>query len=418
MPPIDMTPDPGCASTNNATDPSEPFTLRHHTRPTYTEAQEEIISTVRSDERLESSVDDLNSEVETDCQSEEDQSCWFEFDKTESFGTSEKIKFDSDVTRREAHLMILNYYVRHHLTQGALVDLLRMLNVMAGYKFFPESFETFAANFPDRYESARVYYCVECQSGVGDSAPNENFICSIPNCGSKKIDFFMTIPIEQQLRETILKYEKEICDYEETVKVEAVSDISQGKIVKEISSTIPEKLITLSVNTDGAAAYRWSINKPCYPIFLTINNLPPRIRFDKNNLLLAAVWLSKGEPSIPLFFKNFCEEINQLGEGIAIGTDKYKVVVVQNCLDSVARPKLQNSTQFNGKFGCSLCLHEGKVVLGNQVRYPFRKAPSRNHTETRRHMIEAHTTGNPINGIKGLSVFLSVPHFDIVKGNI
>lgn len=322
------------------------------------------------------------------------------------------------MTQGDAHLIILNYYIRHRLTQSALVDLLRMLNVLAGYKLLPESFETFVANFPNQYKHSRVYYCVECQSRVGEIVPDENEVCAIPDCGSTKFDFFMIIPIEQQIRDTIVKYQKEILDYEETVKIEAVSDISQGKIVKQISEKIPEKLITLSVNTDGAAAYRWSTNKPCYPIFVTINNLPPRIRFDKNNLLLAAVWLSKGEPNIPLFFKDFCEEIIKLGEGISIGPVKYKVVVVQNCLDSVARPKLQNSTQFNGKFGCSLCLHEGKIMLGNQVRYPLEKPRSRNHTDTRRDMIEAHHAGHSINGIKGLSVFLSIPYFDVVSGKI
>ncbi|XP_062554341.1 uncharacterized protein LOC134219583 [Armigeres subalbatus] len=291
-----------------------------------------------------------------------------------------------------------------------------MLNVMAGFKLFAESFETFSAAFPDPYNHYRIYFCTECQYCIGKCAPTGNDVCPLPDCGSKSFDFFMTIPIEQQVRETMLKYQKEISDYQTVVRSEAVSDISQGKIIKQISAKVPEKLITLSVNTDGAAAYRWSINKPCYPIFLTINNLPPRIRFDKNNLLLAAIWLSKGEPNIPLFFKEFCKEIIELSNGINIGSEVYKVVVVQNCLDSVARPKLQNSTQFNGKFGCSLCFHEGKIVLGNQLRYPYKNSRCRNHSETRRQMIEAHKTGKPINGIKGLSVFLSIPYFDIVAG--
>lgn len=313
--------------------------------------------------------------------------------------------------------MILNYYIRHHLTQSALVDLLKMLNIMAGSKICAESYETFSAMFPNPYNHHRVYYCMECQSGVGNSAPNHDTVCSIPECGGKNFDFFMAISIEQQIKETMIKYQKDILDYESMVRQELVSDINNGRVVKNINSKIPDKLITLSVNTDGAAAYRWSINKPCYPIFVTINNLPPRIRFDKNNLLLAGIWLSKGEPNIPLFFKEFCEEVIKLGDGIMIGSESYKIVVVQNCLDSVARPKLQNSTQFNGKFGCSLCLHEGKIIHGNQQRYPFKKSQCRNHDDTRRLMIEAHNTGIPINGIKGLSVFLSIPHFDIITGN-
>lgn len=322
------------------------------------------------------------------------------------------------MTIAEARFMILNFFIKHQLTQGALVDLLRMMNLIAGCKLFSESYETFAAAFPDPYEHSRVYYCTECQSGMGKSAPDEHTVCSTPDCGNNKFDFFISIPVEKQLRETMLKYHKEIADYKDTVKLEAVSDISQGKVVKNICKEVTGNIISLSVNTDGAAPYRWSINKPCYPIFVTINNLPPRIRFDKNNLLLTAIWLSKGEPNMPLFFKEFCEEMIKLSTGISIGSDVYKVVVIQNCLDSVARPKLQNSTQFNGKFGCSFCLHEGEILLGNQVRYPFKKTQNRNHTETRHQMIEAHNTGKQVKGIKGLSVFLSIPHFNVVTGNM
>ncbi|XP_062533325.1 uncharacterized protein LOC134202313 [Armigeres subalbatus] len=324
-----------------------------------------------SDASSSSNDEDNNKSEQFRC-SDEDVNDWFDVRKM-IFPENNKFKFDSAVTLGEVHLMILNYYIRHHLTQSALVDLLKMLNIMAGSKICAESYETFSAMFPNPYNHHRVYYCMECQSGVGNSAPNHDTVCSIPECGGKNFDFFMAISIEQQIKETMIKYQKDILDYDSMVRQELISDINNGRVVKNINYKIPDKLITLSVNTDGAAAYRWSINKPCYPIFVTINNL-------------------------------------------MIGSESYKIVVVQNCLDSVARPKLQNSTQFNGKFGCSLCLHEGKIIHGNQQRYPFKKSQCRNHDDTRRLMIEAHNTGIPINGIKGLLVFLSIPHFDISTG--
>ncbi|XP_021708622.1 uncharacterized protein LOC110679023 isoform X2 [Aedes aegypti] len=326
------------------------------------------------------------------------------------------MKFESDLTAEEIRFMILNYYIRHRLTQRALVDLLKMINLMVGSKILPECFEAFKAYFPEPYEISRIYYCTECQCRMGKSTPVKGAVCSIPECSGNKFDFFITIPVAQQLRETMIKYRKQIADYEDLVRSEGISDINKGAIVQELSTKIDGKTITLSVNTDGAAAYRWSINKPCYPIFVVVNNLPPRIRFDKKNLLMAAIWLNKGEPNIPLFFQEFCEEMMRLSKDFIIQSDVYNVVVVQNCLDSVARPKLQNSTQFNGRFGCSVCNHEGKVVNGNQIRYPFKTTDNRDHSETRQLMIEAHNTGTSIKGIKGLSVFLSIPHFDIVRG--
>ncbi|XP_058443180.1 uncharacterized protein LOC131425359 [Malaya genurostris] len=154
---------------------------------------------------------------------------------------------------------------------------------------------------------------------------------------------------------------------------------------------------------------------PMYPLFVVINELPPKERFKKQNLILAALWISNGEPNMPLFFQNFCLEMRKLREGMFIDNILYKIVVLQCCVDSVCRCKIQNMKQFNGYFGCSLCLHPG-VAIGKQVRYPYRKCQKRDHSSTKQHMMIAQDTAKELFGIKGLSVLLSLPNFDIVRG--
>lgn len=326
------------------------------------------------------------------------------------------LNFITGFRTSDALFMVLNFYIRHKLTQEALVDLLRMLNVITGWKNFPENFETFTSTFPDPYGSLRVYFWTNCQCEFGNEAPPKGAICVVPECNSTHFDFFVVLPIEQQLKETIRKFETEIEEYERIVNEERISDISRGSVYKKVIVGDNYKYISLSVNTDGAAAYRWTINKPCYPIFLVVNNLPPRLRFSKHNIILAAVWLSKGDPNICLFFKNFCKETKRLRDGLEIGSNVYKVVVTQACVDTVARPKLQGTTQFNGKFGCSICLHGGKLTNGNQIRYPFQHSEQRETITTRRLMLEVNETGIPKFGIKSLSVFMFVPDFDIIYG--
>lgn len=325
--------------------------------------------------------------------------------------------FVPNMLNSNALFMVLNFYIKYKLTQEAVVELLKMINIIAGAKNLPESYSSFAAHFQDPYGSHRMYFCCNCQCEFGTEAPSKDAICSIPECNSKKFDFFMVLPVEQQIKETVLKYKDEIEKYKTLVDNQHISDISRGNVLKAITAKEDGNFITLSVNTDGAAAYRWTINKPCYPIFLVVNNLPPRLRFNKNNIILAGIWLSKGEPNMPLFFRKFCAEVKHLRKGITIGPDVYKVVVLQTCLDTVARPKLQNSTQFNGRFGCSLCLHEGKLY-GTQVRYPYEDVEQRQHTSTQRLMMEVQQTKIKKLGIKGPSVFLTVPNFDIIYGNI
>ena len=56
--------------------------------------------------------------------------------------------------------------------------------------------------------------------------------------------------------------------------------------------------------------------------------------------------------------------INQLNEllsrGIMVGDVTYQVRPLIISVDTIARPILRNTTQFNGKHGCDFCLHPGK----------------------------------------------------------
>lgn len=250
-----------------------------------------------------------------------------------------------------------------------------------------------------------------------DTAPQTETVCPVENCGSIKKDFFITFPIEDQIRETFLKYSKEIAEYKRLVATEEIRDISQGKLAQLKMGDDVSKYITLSANEDGAAAVKCSNKKPIYPLFLTLNNLPPKLRFNKNNLILAALWFNPGKPNMALFHKNFVLQLRRLRNGMTIGTEIYKVLLLQNCTDSVGRCELFCSKQYNGRYGCTLCLHPG-TLINNQVRYPYEKVRAREHTETKNIMIELEKcrSKDPVLGIKGYCVLLGVPDFDIING--
>lgn len=223
--------------------------------------------------------------------------------------------------------------------------------------------------------------------------------------------------MEQQIRETVLKYSEQIKYYEKHVIDNDLRDINRGLLAQETMSRQEGKFITFSANEDSAAPYKSTTKKPLYPLFLTINNLPPRLRFDKNNLIIAALWFNIGKPDMALFHKNFIQQTRRLREGIEIGSEQYKVVVLQNCLDSVGRCEVLCSKQFNGKYGCTACLHPGKSV-NNQIRYPYQPSKLRDDKLTRKLMLEVHNSETPkaVLGIKGLSVLTGIPDFDIIRG--
>lgn len=312
--------------------------------------------------------------------------------------------------------MILNYYIRHNLTQEALEDLLRMMNTISGTKYLPETFQTFSSLFDANSSSSkRIYFCTNCQYDYGASQPEPVTTC--PICGSIEKDFFLIIPIEPQLRETFEKYQSEIEKYAQVIERDKIADINRGRIACQLLQNDPGKHLTLSINTDGAAAFKSTTRKPLYPIFCVLNNLPPAIRFQKSNLIVAGLWLSNGEPSPNLLFKYLCLELRKLEGGILIGDELYKVDLLQNCLDSVARCKVQCNKQFNGEYGCTLCLHPGETRSTRNGRcYPYNTAEMRDNIATRNMMNEANLTGQELYGITGKSVFTHLDKFDVIAG--
>ncbi|XP_062546181.1 uncharacterized protein LOC134212398 [Armigeres subalbatus] len=146
-----------------------------------------------------------------------------DFQSENSFNaTKNPLKFMPGLETSDALFIILNFYIRHRLTQEALVDLLKLLNIITGVKNFPENFETFSNAFPDPYDTFRVYFCANCQCEVGSQAPPKGIICSVPGCNSMNFDFFVVLPIEKQLQETVRKYKVEIEEYEQSVHEENI----------------------------------------------------------------------------------------------------------------------------------------------------------------------------------------------------
>ncbi|XP_062535577.1 uncharacterized protein LOC134204793 isoform X2 [Armigeres subalbatus] len=124
---------------------------------------------VTNEPSLERNFNNSSSETDTDqpyflkpnSPAHDKSSSWDMFFKIFSGkNTEEKFQTTSDILTIEIMYMILNYYIRHSLTQEALEDLLRMMNIISGKKFLPETFQTFSMLFEGKTSTAqRVYIC-------------------------------------------------------------------------------------------------------------------------------------------------------------------------------------------------------------------------------------------------------------------
>lgn len=131
-----------------------------------------------------------------------------------------------------------------------------------------------------------------------------------------------------------------------------------GKFVKNLNESDKRNYATLVFNTDGAPLFT-SSSYSIWPIFLMVNEVPFKVR--TKELILAGLWFGKDKPDMNVFFKPYVDEMRELStkgvECVINGVER--VINIFNlicCVDSVARAPVQGFTQFNGRYGCSLCL--------------------------------------------------------------
>lgn len=157
----------------------------------------------------------------------------------------------------------------------------------------------------------------------------------------------------------------------------------------------------------------------------TINELHPAER--RNHIMLSSIWFGAGKPkSMNDYLKPFVNEAKELAESGFQYTfnnkiHSKKVIVLLGICDAVARPLVRCSTQFNGKYGCGLCLHRGEWVekdRGHVRVYPITQGKLfgdglRSNEKYLKQSEEIEKDKKK--GIKQKSILCDLNDFDIIK---
>ena len=98
--------------------------------------------------------------------------------------------------------------------------------------------------------------------------------------------------------------------------------------------------------------WRWSANVDLPRLILG--------KLRRNYVVLIALWYGSKKPPTKPYLEWAMEELSRLQEhGFSVGGVTYFVKVVIVTTDTVARPILRCTSQFNGEFGCDIFLHPG-----------------------------------------------------------
>lgn len=176
--------------------------------------------------------------------------------------------------------------------------------------------------------------------------------------------------------------------------------------------------MALALSTDGVPLFK-SSTIAMWPVYLTILNLPPNIRMNANNMLLAGLWVGPKKPEMSLLLDPIVKNINCLcnkGYTISLPTGDTTVYtkLVFGVFDLPAKAVVVNFQQFNGKYGCTVCYHPGlRLSNGARIYLPY-KYSERTHDEVVDAAEQAEKDGDAVKGVLGLSPFSST--LDMVDG--
>ena len=369
---------------------------------------------------------------------------------TKSLAVEEKP--DNKDCHKHYDLAVLSFSMKHNLAGNAIDDLLKLFSIINRESELPKNYKDLLQNIvhPKIFQH---HYCKLCLKLFSFHDP-DRYQCITANCGglrytgseqvqlyqSRKAEtYFSVVDIRDQFQLILNKN----CIWDAILKTKlklgqsmdqlVLKDITDGKTYKQLSANgafldAKGSNISVSFNTDGIPLFSSSGVK-LWPVYLTINELPPIRRFSRENVILAGLWQGKGE--VP-FFSYLTEVGKQLNNLYTDGIDFFpyqsnvkvtaKVCVLFGCVDLQAKAYISNMTMHNGLNGCITCLEPGKSVKqgkGTSRCYPYREEEDAFHlrdTETMKIQAVTASRLRRINGICGPSGLQDWPLFDYVRG--
>ncbi len=336
-------------------------------------------------------------------------------------------------------IIILEFFLRHHLTWVALDNLLNLFHKILGDEsLLPKTKYFFKKILGGKQNAIFHFYCQNCRLYIDtfenlntkiadDQAEERCSNCEHPFSMNKMNNghFFIQLPLREQILKKIQR-NHEILNLDTKSDLDNIRDIFDGTLYKSLHEKISDgKLVTLTVNTDGVKVFKSKSQSSLWPIQMIINEIPASRRFKKENIILTGLWFGN-TPDFDMYFKPFSDELKELDEDqiqVSVTNTIYNIIlrVLLVTADTVARCKILMFKQFNGAFGCTYCLHPGaKINDSNSHKYPVGESDycRRTHSNSLNLMKLALKTGECICGVKGISPLVAFKDYDLIQGTV
>lgn len=339
--------------------------------------------------------------------------------------------------------LILSFFLKHNLSLTGLEDQMKLLNAKEpDCKVLPTNKTQIIELFRANRDVFQVYYFVKCDKCKKytkvDAESKNKTMCVYCDFLLKRTEtnFFVIIPIEQQIRQCIKIHWKYISQFAAKDNVPGIySDAQDGKILKDVLDQYKDtdiNILSLCLNLDGANKFK-SNKMSLWPLQFLQNYLPPSIRFQTRNIIVGGFYYGSTKLCCREYLLPLIQELSHLKRNnITMNIDDvdytFKPVVTHSAVDLPSKSMLQQTKQFGSYNGCTYCEIPGELVTvksmkkqkekknnnkkaaidatNNKVNKFVRYVESaetyklRDETETLKQMLAAAKSNDSVNGIK------------------
>lgn len=322
-----------------------------------------------------------------------------------------------------------------HLSDVALTWLLKFIvNILPKPNKCPSSLYKLKKffNTVEENELKKHFYCSNCNClssntdhdpNHDESVENEEILSGLNSCTcdvNEKSNYFIEIPLEFQLKSFFNRsgfYNKlrniiSLRNNDENI----FKDIYSGSIYKTLSRMCEftsNFYITFMWYTDGVQIFK-SSKFSIWAFVLVILELSYEQRYKLENIILLGLWFGEKKPQPNLFLEPFKKSLRHLYKGIEVyvkdinQTVTLRGLITCGTCDLPAKALFLSMNQYNGRFGCQMCVQEGKTVCRTRV-YQYEGFPKlRSEEETLTHAQQAYDIQNPVCGVKGPSIMSQI----------
>lgn len=306
---------------------------------------------------------------------------------------------------------LLNCFASHTMTKVSFNSMLGVVNKYSPQ--IPKNLNSLIKFLEPRFSflEYKIFFdCENCLKSFYIEKSTNYHKC--PEC-FKPVSVFYHINILNQLKDII---KRNICNFN------LHSDSKIYKIVKQEY----QKFLSLTINTDGAQIFE-SSDRSFHPIYLVVNELELKKRFELHNIIIAGVWIGP-KPNYIHYLKPIITELLSLEKGEILSLNQHleeliHVFLIFGVFDKPARAAMLNMMQYNGKFGCLKCYHPGesqKTDKGGTFRtYPNENYPLRNHKEYHKDLNKLKNDQTKAidnyNGVKGHSELNELAFYFVIE---